>query len=219
MGIAENIKMYRKMNKMTQADLAKKLDVGKSTVSSWELGSNKPLMDKITKMAQLWNIRMSELIGEENNSIKEEETRYFSGPYNKPAYKELKGAVAAGSPLEMFEIPEKISVPYEVNDKFPEAYLLEVKGDSMNKILMEGSYVLIDPCAELDNGEVGVVRVNHTEATLKRFYRVGETIILQPESTNYEHQNQIYDCTKGDCDSISVIGKLVWAMTPIGMKF
>lgn len=212
MGISENIKKYRKLNKMTQTDLAKKLGVGTSTVSSWELGSNKPLMDNVTKMAKLWDIRLSDIIGEESIEAK---------PTNnsKPAFKELKGAVAAGSPLEMFENPELISVPYEIEQQYPEAYLLEVKGDSMNKILMEGAYVLIDPCKELENGEVGVVRVNHTEATLKRFYRMGETIMLQPESTNSEHHNQIYDCTKGECDSISIIGKLVWAMTPIGMKF
>lgn len=212
MGISENIKKYRKLNKMTQTDLAKRLGVGTSTVSSWELGSNKPLMDNVTKMAKLWNVRLSDIIGEESIEVK-------TSKNSKPAFKELKGAVAAGYPLEMFENPEMISVPYEIEQQYPEAYLLEIKGDSMNKILIEGAYVLIDPCNELENGEVGVVRVNHTEATLKRFYRMGETIMLQPESTNSEHQNQIYDCTKGECDSISIVGKLVWAMTPIGMKF
>lgn len=212
MGLSENIKKYRKLNKMTQGDLAKRLGVGTSTVSSWELGSNKPLMDNVTKMAKLWGVRLSDIISEGNVEEKSKEK-------SKPVYKELKGAVAAGTPLEMFEIPEMISVPYEIEQQYPEAYLLELKGDSMNKILIEGSYVLINPCNELENGEVGVVRVNHTEATLKRFYKMGETIMLQPESTNSEHQNQIYDCTKGECDSISIVGKLVWAMTPFGMKF
>lgn len=215
MGLSENIKKYRKLNKMTQTDLAKKLKVGTSTVSSWELGSNKPLMDNVTKMANLWGVRLSDIIGEED--VKE--TKQVKEKKIRPAFKELKGIVAAGSPLEMFENPEMVSVPFEIEQQYPDAYLLELKGDSMNKILIEGSYVLIDPCKELENGEVGVVRVNHTEATLKRFYKMGETIMLQPESTNSEHQNQIYDCTKGECDSIAIVGKLVWAMTPFGMKF
>lgn len=212
MGLSENIKKYRKINKMTQTDLAKKLNVGTSTVSSWELGSNKPLMDNVTKMAKLWNVNMSDIISDGNS---DDEKISIS----KPAYKELKGRVAAGYPLEMFEVPEMISVPYEIEEQYPDAYLLEIKGDSMNKIVMEGSYVLITPCEELENGEVGVVRVNGTEATLKRFYKMGETILLQPESTNSEHQNQVYDCSKGDCEEISIIGKLVWFMSPIGMKF
>lgn len=207
--IAENIRKYRKLHKMTQKQLGDLLGVHFTTVSSWEKGHNKPLMDKASKMAQLWNINVSDIIGD-SPTIK--------NPV-KAAYKELKGVVAAGYPLEMYEVPEMISVPFEVEQQYPNAYLLEIKGDSMNKILMEGSYVLIDPCSHLDNGEIGVVRVNHTEATLKRFYKMGETIMLQPESTNSEHHNQIYDCTKGECDSISIIGKLVWTMSPIGMRF
>lgn len=207
--ISENIKKYRKMHKMTQEQLGDLLGVHFTTVSSWERGHNKPLMDKASKMAKLWNVNVSDIIGD---SL--EQTKIV-----KPAYKELKGAVAAGLPLEMFEIPEMVSVPYEIDQQYPDAYLLELKGDSMNKILMEGAYVLIEPCTTLENGEIGVVRVNHTEATLKRFYQMGDSIMLQPESTNSEHHNQIYDCSKGECDSISIIGKLVWAMTPIGMKF
>lgn len=207
--IADNIKKYRKLNKMTQQQLGDLLGVHFTTVSSWEKGHNKPLMDKASKMAQIWGIKVSDIIGD--------------SPVQKkvatPAFKELKGIVAAGSPLEMFEVPEMVSVPYEIDQKYPNAYLLEIRGDSMNKLFIEGTYVLIDPCDKIENGEIGVVRVNHTEATLKRFYKVGETIMLQPESTNPDHQNQMYDCTKGECDSISILGKLVWAMTPIGMKF
>lgn len=207
--IADNIKKYRKLNKMTQQQLGDLLGVHFTTVSSWEKGHNKPLMDKASKMAQIWGIKVSDIIGD--------------SPVQKkvatPAFKELKGIVAAGSPLEMFEVPEMVSVPYEIDQKYPNAYLLEIRGDSMNKLFIEGTYVLIDPCDKLENGEIGVVRVNHTEATLKRFFKVGETIMLQPESTNSDHQNQMYDCTKGECDSISILGKLVWAMTPIGMKF
>lgn len=207
--IADNIKKYRKLNKMTQQQLGDLLGVHFTTVSSWEKGHNKPLMDKASKMAQIWGIKVSDIIGD--------------SPVQKkvatPAFKELKGIVAAGSPLEMFEVPEMVSVPYEIDQKYPNAYLLEIRGDSMNKLFIEGTYVLIDPCDNIENGEIGVVRVNHTEATLKRFFKVGETIMLQPESTNSDHQNQMYDCTKGECDSISILGKLVWAMTPIGMKF
>lgn len=207
--IAENIKKYRKAHRMTQKQLGDLLGVHFTTVSSWEKGHNKPLMDKASKMAQLWNINVSDIIGDSPIQKK----------VVKPAFKELKGIVAAGTPLEMFEVPEMVSVPFEIDQRYPDAYLLELKGDSMNKLFMDGSYVLIDPCDNLENGEIGVVRVNHTEATLKRFYKLGDAIMLQPESSNPEHQNQTYDCKIGECDSISILGKLVWAMTPIGMKF
>lgn len=49
---------------MTQADLAKELGVFSTTISAWEVGRNKPLIDKIEMMANLFNIKQSELLGE-----------------------------------------------------------------------------------------------------------------------------------------------------------
>jgi phage transcriptional repressor len=49
---------------MTQADLAKALGVFSTTISAWEVGRNKPLIDKIEMMANLFNIKQSELLGE-----------------------------------------------------------------------------------------------------------------------------------------------------------
>lgn len=64
MNISENIKHYRKMNKMTQADLASKLNVGLTSVSAWETGRTKPLMDKVTIMATLFGVTTSDIVGD-----------------------------------------------------------------------------------------------------------------------------------------------------------
>ncbi|HEM5360619.1 TPA: helix-turn-helix domain-containing protein [Streptococcus suis] len=62
--LAYNIKEYRKSKKLTQKDLAALLDVAPTAISAWEVGRNKPLMDKIEQMAQIFNIKKSELLGE-----------------------------------------------------------------------------------------------------------------------------------------------------------
>ena len=62
--LGENIKFYRKQKKMTQADLAEALGVFSTTISSWEVGRNKPLIDKIEMMANLFEVKKSELLGE-----------------------------------------------------------------------------------------------------------------------------------------------------------
>ncbi|WP_044992017.1 XRE family transcriptional regulator, partial [Streptococcus suis] len=53
-----------KSKKLTQKDLAVLLDVAPTAISAWEVGRNKPLMDKIEQMAQIFNIKKSELLGE-----------------------------------------------------------------------------------------------------------------------------------------------------------
>ena len=65
--LSENIKMYRKLNNLTQVDLAKILGIAPTAVSAWEVGRNQPLMDNIERMASIFNIKKSELLGESNS--------------------------------------------------------------------------------------------------------------------------------------------------------
>lgn len=64
MDLSQNIKRLRKEHNYTQRDLAKILRVKPTSVSAWESGRNKPLMDKITIMASLFNVSTSELVGD-----------------------------------------------------------------------------------------------------------------------------------------------------------
>lgn len=211
MAMSTNIKRLRKENGYTQKELADKLNVGLTSVSAWETGRSKPLMDKVTNMAKLFNVNVSEIVGDNlNNSFEIIPTE---------SYVPLLGIVTAGQPLEMFENPERVQVPDEIVKTYPNSYLLEVDGDSMNKIVPDGSYVLIQKTKELNSGEVGVIAVNGTEATLKRFFKAGNNIVLQPESYNPIHSNQFYDCSKGECDEVRIIGKLVWHMAPVHYKY
>jgi Predicted transcriptional regulators len=64
MDYSQNIKRYRKSKGLTQSKLAEILNVKPTSVSAWELGRNKPLMDKIELMAQLFNVSVSDIIGD-----------------------------------------------------------------------------------------------------------------------------------------------------------
>lgn len=211
------IKELRLSRKMTQKQLSQLTGYSQNTISNHE-NMNRSLDElDIKRYADAFGVtpqHLFEMVGVKSRNNDQIRNTKVSQRTLKP----LRGIVAAGMPLEMFEVPEMVQVPEDVDAAFPNAYFLIVRGDSMNKIIVDGSYALIDPCEELNNGEIGVVRVNGTEATLKRFYKMGDYIMLQPESTNPEHKNQIYT-NKEEINSISILGKLVWAMTPIGMKF
>lgn len=58
----------------------------------------------------------------------------------------------------------------------------------------------------MENGQIAVVMVGDEDATVKRFYATGSTVTLMPQSTNPEHQPQIYDTAKMP---IRVIGRVV----------
>ena len=62
MNIGENIKTYRKINKITQSELAEKLNVTNKAISSWECGRTEPCMGMIEEMCKIFQCTKTELI-------------------------------------------------------------------------------------------------------------------------------------------------------------
>jgi repressor LexA len=93
----------------------------------------------------------------------------------------LLGRIAAGQPIEAVQNPETISLADFVRSK--EVYVLEVRGDSMqDEAILSGDYVLVEKAKTAHNGDIVVAIVDETDATLKRFYREGDNIRLQPSN-------------------------------------
>jgi repressor LexA len=93
----------------------------------------------------------------------------------------LLGRIAAGQPIEAVSNPETISLADFVRSK--EVFVLEVRGDSMqDEAILNGDYVLVERSKTAYNGEIVVALVDGTDATLKRFYREGENVRLQPSN-------------------------------------
>jgi repressor LexA len=93
----------------------------------------------------------------------------------------LLGRIAAGRPLEAVENPESISLGDFTRSR--DIYVLQVKGESMqDEAILDGDYVLVEKADTARDGEIVVALVDGTDATLKRIYREGETIRLQPSN-------------------------------------
>ena len=94
----------------------------------------------------------------------------------------LLGRIAAGHPIEAVQNPETISLADFTGSK--DVFVLQVRGDSMqDEAILDGDYVLVEKTANARNGEIVVALVEGTETTLKRFYREGEQVRLQPSNT------------------------------------
>lgn len=62
MTLGEKIALLRGQNKMSQGDLAEKLEVSRQSVSKWETGASVPELDKLIMMSKLFNITLDELV-------------------------------------------------------------------------------------------------------------------------------------------------------------
>ncbi|MGI4828464.1 MAG: transcriptional repressor LexA [Janthinobacterium lividum] len=94
----------------------------------------------------------------------------------------LLGRIAAGRPVEAIETAETISLGDIVGTR--EVFALEVNGDSMrDDHIVSGDFVLVERTRTAREGEIIVALVDGSDATLKRFYREGNLIRLQPSNT------------------------------------
>ncbi|GLB46176.1 hypothetical protein WR164_01550 [Philodulcilactobacillus myokoensis] len=62
MNFKNKIKFYRKHNKLTQKNLANKLNVSSKAVSRWETGKNYPDIETLIKIAKLFNTSVDDLL-------------------------------------------------------------------------------------------------------------------------------------------------------------
>lgn len=93
----------------------------------------------------------------------------------------LLGIIAAGKPIEAIHERETIAVAKRRLPQTGKMYALKVSGDSMIEENIEnGDIVLVREQNFARNGERVVALIDHTEATLKRFYQEGPRVRLQP---------------------------------------
>ena len=191
----EMIKYYRKKLGLTQEELGNYVGVQKSAIAKYENGRIENLKrTTIEKLSELFGILPSELLGiSATNNVMSNTTNVI-------------GVVPAGTPLEAIEdIIGEIEYPSRFANK--EVFALQIKGDSMNKVLPDGCIGLFEKTSTLENGEIDAIMVNGDDATVKKFYRLTDSYVLEPVSFNPEQHPLII---KDGTDPVSVIGKLIW---------
>ncbi|MCK9280809.1 MAG: transcriptional repressor LexA [Melioribacteraceae bacterium] len=116
----------------------------------------------------------------------------------------IVGRVAAGQPILAQEnIDGNILLDRSMINGRSECFGLKVKGDSMkNAGIYEGDLVIVAPQKDANNGDI-VIALLGDEATMKRFMRTKDQVILRPENEDYN------DIVVQDVESFSLIGKVV----------
>jgi len=61
--IAERIKFLREQKRLTQAELAKKLGITRSSVNAWEMGISVPSTQYIVELANIFSVSTDYLLG------------------------------------------------------------------------------------------------------------------------------------------------------------
>lgn len=116
------------------------------------------------------------------------------------------GAIACGEPIEAFnEVLDHTTIPASWLKGGQEYFCLTAAGDSMEPLISEGDIAVIRKQPDCENGQICAVFVNGYDATLKKVYKTGRIITLQP--VNPAREPQSFEIG-GDTD-IQIIGVMV----------
>ena len=139
----------------------------------------------LTEIANALDVTLSYLLGIDSSPAPTSD-----GFIEVPLY----GSIAAGTPIEMLPTDDMHPIPVIVRDKYPDAFLLKVRGESMNRVLPNGCYALIDPAKTVErDGKPYAVCVNGYDATIKRVRKLANGYELAPDSNDPTYRAQVYD--------------------------
>lgn len=126
------------------------------------------------------------------SSVIEEEKKREQAIQNGMVEIPLYGKVAAGLPIDAIaDENEKIFVPFDMVSRGSH-YALHVSGDSMKEAgILNGDVVIIKKTETAENGDIVVALVDDDVATLKKFKREKDTVMLIPFNENYDVQKYL----------------------------
>ena len=186
MSIGDRIKQRRQELGLTVDQVADKIGKNRATVYRYESSEiEKFPIDILSPLAEALRTTPAYLMGWEEN-------------VNLP----FPGSIACGEPILAVEnIEEYVSIPKDLAGDFA----LKCKGDSMiNARIFDGDIVYIRQQDTVENGEIAAVLIDN-EATLKRFKRLPDRIILSPENPMYDplvYRNE-------EMNNVRILGKAV----------
>ena len=201
MDFPQRVRSTREKLNLTQEDVAQRLGVTASAVSTWEAGRARPRLDKLTQLADLFGITVSELMGEPAGQ--ERSVRGTS------ALVPLLGWAHMGEPMDEGELHEVVEVPAEVAAAHPHAFCVHAQGDCMDDLYPTDAILLVDPDMEPVSGCAVLAETVDHGAVVRLYMRGTSTVMLTASS----HTGSYPDLVAGpDDDPISCRGRVVWYM-------
>lgn len=175
-----NVRYLRRKFQLTQDQLAEKLGYKSfTTIQKWETEKAEPTLSTITQVAQIFGVLLEDLVNKDLTCSESAST---------PTAVRINvfGQIPAGTPLEAIEdVIDWEEIPSDWCRGGKEFFALQVKGDSMYPVYLEGDIIICQVQPDFEDGQDCVVFVNGNNATLKRCYHIPSGIRLKPVNPSY----------------------------------
>lgn len=201
------------LRNISAAELARISKVNEGAISQYRKGAYKATQENLERLAKALNVSIPWLMGADvPMQAQTPVIDIFQYDNIRPMPEMRKvprlGVIACGEPiLANEEHGEFDTLPIEIKCDFT----LVCKGDSMiNARIFDGDVVAIKAQPTVENGEIAAVIIED-EATLKRVYQIGDTLILQAENPTFpdlEYHGE-------ELNHIKILGKAVYFVSQV----
>lgn len=203
--VLERILKLLAETKTEQKQFASAIGINPTSISDWKKGKTKSYLKHINQIADYFGVTSDYLLGKspvrhggmEIHSLSD--TEYLPVP--------VIGVVAAGYQA----LAETNVIDYELvsadtlNDGYDYAWL-EVKGDSMYPLIMEGDRVLVRIQDEIESGDLAVVIVDEEDGVIKRVQYSTNKVTLVSENAE-KYPPRIFE--KNEANRLRIWGKAI----------
>ena len=209
--VASFLGSSRQKSRLTQKEVSAKTGIPLGTIRRWEQGQNDPDLNSLIQLIKLYGVSLDSIleieVAGDNSFNRNRNSRMMSAP--------LLSRITATASIEAITSDETYDIPSDIYERFPQAFLLKVEDDSMNRVLPNGCYALINPCQEAPKPmKAYAVCVNGFDATIKRVRPLSNGYELIPDSIDPTFRPQIFDFNEIDTQPVSIIGEVVWYLVP-----
>ena len=197
MEVKDLIYQARARKGLTMREVAEQVGVSEGTISRWESGAiGNMRRDNIVGLSRVLGISPIDIMGwgEELEPVD------LSTAVRIP----VVGSIPAGTPVEAIEdVVDYIDIPEDWVKGDAEFIGLDVKGDSMYPVMLDGDRVVIRLQPSAETGDICACYVNGYDATLKRVSLSSTSITLKPENPTYPPKTYTHP------GEVTIVGKVV----------
>lgn len=208
--LGPNLKYLRLKMGLSQDAVAKYL--GKksfTTIQKWESGVSEPSVKDTQKLCSLFNVNIDDLVNKNIGDNANSSAIYSEYPY-------FDTAISAGAleAVDAIDSAVRIEVPDAIMGRYAhhkDIVFLKVNGESMNRVIPNGSIIAVQTAIEkesLSNGDI-VVAYTAEGYSVKRLFldRVNHRAILRPDSTDISFSDIVVDCSS--YEELHIFGRVV----------
>ena len=208
--MAKNIKRYMDLYNIDRKELASIAGVAYSTLSDWLNANKYPRIDKIEKMSNYFGVSKANLVEEYNptNDIINNHTGYKMFPVSVSA-----GRLENVDGIDSYDM---VTIADEIMGKYAgrkDVIILKVNGDSMNKIIPDGAYIVVDTnktaVTDISDRDIIVFANGGEGYSVKRYVNdvKNERFLFKPEST--DDTFTAIEISYENSSDLKLIGKVV----------